>query len=203
VTAGQKGVGSRFGVVLGILGLLLAGCSKGRPGEPVSSTPVKPPSPSAASAQPVQTLLDPPDPCDLIEPAKLPELKQIGSKAPKKEPGSLLQKCTWEVDQGHQGASIVRVAVGDVRPRTTAQVPWDVDLQDRDCPEEVTSAAGKFCQSTDRHGIEIVRQNLYVTITWATTAISRTRPEAERVRRENRLSKQLAEQALTRLGEQR
>jgi hypothetical protein len=78
----------------------------------VRTIPVKRPSPSAASAQPAESLLDPPAPCDLIEPAKLPQLNQIAAKTPKKEPGSFLQKCTWEVDQGHQGASIVTVAVG-------------------------------------------------------------------------------------------
>jgi hypothetical protein len=191
-------ISGRLVAGLAIPAIVLIGCSTSGPGETVSSTPVRP-SAISPSVEPSEILIDPPDPCSLVDVEKLPQLSKLVAKTPKNGAESSLKTCMWENYQSHHGAYL-RVAVSDLRPRAQVPVHRNYDL---DCTDGsiVTGSAGKFCLSDDGEGLVIMYHNVYVSIGWATSAITRARPESERLRQANRLSGQLADQALRKLGE--
>jgi hypothetical protein len=59
-------ISGRLVAGLAIPAIVLIGCSTSGPGETVSSTPVRP-SAISPSVEPSEILIDPPDPCSLVD----------------------------------------------------------------------------------------------------------------------------------------
>ncbi|MFC0037598.1 DUF3558 domain-containing protein [Actinomadura rayongensis] len=170
-------------------------------------TPDTGPKPSHAPSSPTTSpgswpaFYDPPDPCTLIDPAKVDELRQLAEVKPKKKdvvtvPGT----CTWELDRPGGTTSVI-VKINDLRTRTTQQIPGAPPWATMKCAGTVLRAdGGQYCQGTDRRSfLSVSRRNLYAWVMWADTAVSRTRPDGRRVAVENRVNRQLADQLLARL----
>ncbi|TDD76531.1 hypothetical protein [Actinomadura rubrisoli] len=94
----------------------------------------------------------------------------------------------------------MRVAIADLRRKSSQELPGAVSSVAASClDKKVSIAGGDYCLSDNRHSIKVVRNNLYVTANWADTAVSRIKGAATRTSVENQVSKQLAEQIIARL----
>lgn len=179
-----------------IVGLSAAGCdsaSTARPKHSIASATTATPSASPPGSPPA-TARALPDPCELARPAKIRWLRRLADAKPTRDSDALLNKCTWEVDNGGLGATRLRVAVAD-HPAGQSTDGGKPSFVVTNCTgTSKSSSRGDFCLDRDERGMEILHRNLYVTVIWADTGVNRTQPESAQHDKVNQINKQLEEQ---------
>lgn len=179
-----------------IVALSAAGCDSAGPAgskHSTASSATATPSTSPPGFPPA-TASALPDPCELAKPAEIRWLRRLADAKPVRDSDALLNKCTWEVDNGGLGATRLRVAVADHPARQSTGDKKPSFVVTNCTGTSKSSALGDFCLDRDERGMEILRRNIYVTVIWADTGVNRTQPEAVQHGKVKQINEQLEKQ---------